>query len=132
MTSRDAPILKDSKTWTETLCQMTPTKELLNFTSSPRTRIEPRPRTTGKRITRQGTSIPSKRWSMPTKLSSGLRKLIGSPRNQRGGHRSMKRMNGMASRLKGFSSGATLGGKVFHYRNKENIYKQGSPAYSLF
>ncbi len=44
----------------------------------------------------------------------------------------MKRMNGMASRLKGFSSGAALGGKVVHYRNKENIYKQGAPAYSLF
>jgi len=34
--------------------------------------------------------------------------------------------------LDGFSSGASLGGKVSHYRDKENIYKQGTPAYTLF
>jgi CRP-like cAMP-binding protein len=44
----------------------------------------------------------------------------------------MKRMNGMSSHVKGFGSGASLGGKVSHYRNKENIYKQGAPAYTLF
>jgi CRP/FNR family cyclic AMP-dependent transcriptional regulator len=44
----------------------------------------------------------------------------------------MKRVSGMVSRVKGFSSGASLGGKVSHYRNKENIYKQGAPAYTLF
>ena len=44
----------------------------------------------------------------------------------------MKRMNQMASRLSGFSSGAGLGGKVSHYREKQNIYSQGTPAYTLF
>jgi len=37
-----------------------------------------------------------------------------------------------ASHLGGFSSGASLGGKVSRYRNKQNIYTQGSPAYTLF
>jgi CRP/FNR family transcriptional regulator, cyclic AMP receptor protein len=44
----------------------------------------------------------------------------------------MKRTNKMASRLSGFSSGASLGGKVSRYRDKQNIYKQGAPAYTLF
>jgi CRP/FNR family transcriptional regulator, cyclic AMP receptor protein len=44
----------------------------------------------------------------------------------------MKRMKQRASPLGGFSSGAGLGGKVSHYRGKENIYKQGAPAYTLF
>jgi len=44
----------------------------------------------------------------------------------------MKRMNQMASHLGGFNSGASLGGKVSHYRDKQNIYKQGAPAYTLF
>ena len=44
----------------------------------------------------------------------------------------MKRRNEMISRLRGFSSGASLGGEVSHYRNKQNIYKQGAPAYTLF
>jgi CRP/FNR family cyclic AMP-dependent transcriptional regulator len=44
----------------------------------------------------------------------------------------MKRMKQMGSALGGFSSGAGLGGKVSHYRDKENIYKQGTPAYTLF
>jgi CRP-like cAMP-binding protein len=34
--------------------------------------------------------------------------------------------------LGGFSSGTALGGKVSRYRNKQNIYKQGAPAYTLF
>jgi len=44
-------------------------------------------------------------------------------------------MNGTKKKnahLDGFSSGASLGGKVSQYRDKENIYKQGTPAYSLF
>ncbi len=41
----------------------------------------------------------------------------------------MKRMN---SHLSSLSSGAGLGGKVFRYRDKQNIYKQGTPASSLF
>ena len=44
----------------------------------------------------------------------------------------MKRNNQMASHLGGFSSGASLGGKVSRYRNKQNIYTQGAPAYTLF
>jgi CRP/FNR family transcriptional regulator, cyclic AMP receptor protein len=36
------------------------------------------------------------------------------------------------SHLTGFSSGIGLGGKVLHYRDKQNIYQQGAPAYSLF
>jgi len=38
----------------------------------------------------------------------------------------------MTSHLGRFSSGASLGGKVSHYRNKQNIYTQGAPAYTLF
>jgi CRP-like cAMP-binding protein len=44
----------------------------------------------------------------------------------------MKRANGMTSHVKGFGSGASLGGEVSTYRNKQNIYKQGTPAYTLF
>jgi len=44
----------------------------------------------------------------------------------------MKRTKQRASSLGGFSSGASLGGKLSHYRSKENIYKQGAPAYTLF
>jgi CRP/FNR family cyclic AMP-dependent transcriptional regulator len=44
----------------------------------------------------------------------------------------MKIANRSVSPLGGFSSGAGLGGKVLHYRNKENIYKQGMRAYTLF
>jgi CRP/FNR family transcriptional regulator, cyclic AMP receptor protein len=46
--------------------------------------------------------------------------------------RRMKPSNKMASPLVGFSSGASLGGKVSHYRIKQNIYTQGAPAYTLF
>lgn len=44
----------------------------------------------------------------------------------------MKRRNKTALRLGGFSSGVSLGGKVSHYRGKQNIYKQGTHAYTLF
>jgi CRP-like cAMP-binding protein len=44
----------------------------------------------------------------------------------------MKLMNKMNGHLAGFNSGASLGGKVSHYRNKQNIYMQGAPAYTLF
>jgi CRP/FNR family cyclic AMP-dependent transcriptional regulator len=43
----------------------------------------------------------------------------------------MNRMN-MSDSLAGFGSGASLGGKVLQYRDKQNIYKQGAPAYTLF
>lgn len=36
------------------------------------------------------------------------------------------------ARLGDFSSGASLGGTVSHYRNKQNVYTQGTPAYTLF
>jgi CRP-like cAMP-binding protein len=38
----------------------------------------------------------------------------------------------MSAHLGGFNSGASLGGKVSRYRDKQNIYKQGEPAYTLF
>ena len=44
----------------------------------------------------------------------------------------MKRMSKMASHLDGFPSGDILGGTVSRYRDKQNIYKQGAPAYTLF
>jgi CRP/FNR family cyclic AMP-dependent transcriptional regulator len=44
----------------------------------------------------------------------------------------MKRRNQTNSHLAGFSSGASLGGKVSRYRDKQNIYTQGTPAYTLF
>ena len=44
----------------------------------------------------------------------------------------MKPMSKTNSHLGGFNSGASLGGKVSHYRDKQNIYKQGEPAYTLF
>jgi len=42
----------------------------------------------------------------------------------------MKRTKHMSSHLGGFNSGASLGGKVSRYRDKQNIYKQGEPAYT--
>jgi CRP/FNR family cyclic AMP-dependent transcriptional regulator len=44
----------------------------------------------------------------------------------------MKHTNKTNSHLGGFTSGASLGGKVTRYRDKQNIYKQGAPAYTLF
>jgi CRP/FNR family cyclic AMP-dependent transcriptional regulator len=44
----------------------------------------------------------------------------------------MKRIHQVARRLSGFPSGASLGGKVTRYREKQNIYTQGTPAYTLF
>ena len=44
----------------------------------------------------------------------------------------MKRMNEMDSHLSGFSSGASLGGTISRYRQKQNIYTQGAPAFTLF
>jgi len=44
----------------------------------------------------------------------------------------MKRKNEMGSHFRGFPSGAGLGGKVSRYREKQNIYTQGAPAYTLF
>jgi CRP-like cAMP-binding protein len=38
----------------------------------------------------------------------------------------------MDSHLAGFSSGASLGGKISRYRGKQSIYTQGAPAPTLF
>jgi len=46
--------------------------------------------------------------------------------------RLMKRKKKMSARLLGFSSGSGLGGKVSHFRDKQTIYEQGAPAYTLF
>ncbi len=43
----------------------------------------------------------------------------------------MKQKN-QTAHLSRFSSGASLGGKVSCYRDKQKIYTQGSPAYTLF
>src|SRR6202047_2311464 len=44
----------------------------------------------------------------------------------------MKHTKKMTTQLGGFPSGASLGGTVSRYRDKQNIYKQGTPAYTLF
>jgi CRP/FNR family transcriptional regulator, cyclic AMP receptor protein len=44
----------------------------------------------------------------------------------------MKTKKRKVSHLTGFSSGASLGGKVSSYKERQNIYKQGAPAYTLF
>jgi CRP/FNR family cyclic AMP-dependent transcriptional regulator len=44
----------------------------------------------------------------------------------------MRRTNHMSSHLGGFTSGASLGGKVSRYRDKQSIYLQGAPAPTLF
>lgn len=44
----------------------------------------------------------------------------------------MKRASRIGAHLADFASGASLGGKVSRYRDKQNIYKQGTRAYSLF
>jgi hypothetical protein len=43
-------------------------------------------RITQRKITRADTSIPSRQWNMPIKLSSGRKKRIGSPQSQWEGH----------------------------------------------
>src|SRR6202166_941590 len=57
---------------------------------------------------------------------------MGSPPRPRGRRRRMKLVKGMTSHVTGFGSGAGLGGVVSEYRNKQNIYHQGAPAYTLF
>jgi CRP/FNR family transcriptional regulator, cyclic AMP receptor protein len=44
----------------------------------------------------------------------------------------MKPRKQRAFHLTGFSSGASLGGKISSYKEKQNIFKQGTPAYTLF
>src|SRR4030095_347255 len=44
----------------------------------------------------------------------------------------MKRTKKLPAYTENPSSSASLGGKITHYRSKENIYSQGTPAYTLF
>ncbi len=44
----------------------------------------------------------------------------------------MKAKKQTGSHLTDFATGATLGGKVSRYQRKQNIYTQGTPAYTLF
>ena len=44
----------------------------------------------------------------------------------------MKRIKKLPLHADSPSSRAGLGGKISHYRSKENIYSQGTPAYTLF
>jgi hypothetical protein len=44
----------------------------------------------------------------------------------------MQRAKKLTSHADSPSSRAGLGGKVAHYRSKEKIYSQGTPAYTLF
>ena len=44
----------------------------------------------------------------------------------------MKLRNHAVSHLTHSTSGTAWGGKVFHYRDRQNIYTQGSPAHTLF
>ena len=44
----------------------------------------------------------------------------------------MNRIKRAASPLGVFKSGASLGGKVTQYRDKQKIYSQGDPAFTLF
>lgn len=44
----------------------------------------------------------------------------------------MRQIKQPTSPLGGFSCGDGLGGKVSHFKNKQNIYTQGAPAYTLF
>ena len=43
-----------------------------------------------------------------------------------------KRLGKHTNSLGGFPSGASLGGTVSRYRNKQSVYKQGTHAYTLF
>ena len=55
-----------------------------------------------------------------------------SKASRQGIERPMKRMNNTSASLASFGSGASLGGKVLQYRDQQYIYKQGTPAYTLF
>jgi CRP-like cAMP-binding protein len=44
----------------------------------------------------------------------------------------MKRTKKTTAQRRGFSLGASVGGEVSQYREKQNIYKQGERAYTLF
>jgi CRP/FNR family transcriptional regulator, cyclic AMP receptor protein len=44
----------------------------------------------------------------------------------------MKNRKMVTAPLPGFGAGASLGGKISHYKGNEGIYEQGAPAYTLF
>ena len=49
-----------------------------------------------------------------------------------GAEQGMKQTKKMTTSLGNFGAGASLGGKISQYRGNQNIYKQGTPAYTLF
>jgi len=59
-----------------------------------------------------------------------MRRTMPNNSHERAAEKARSSING--ARLGDFRSGASLGGTVSHYRNKQNIYTQGTPAYSLF
>jgi len=63
------------------------TSELLNSTNSPHMRIALLLCITEKKITRLDTSIPSKQWNIPIKLSNGRKKLIENLKSQPESHK---------------------------------------------
>jgi CRP/FNR family transcriptional regulator, cyclic AMP receptor protein len=80
---------------------------------------------------------------MPIKLPSRRKKHFVNRQRQLKSHncfflnwlvveRPMERKKKRASHLGGFLSGESLGGTVSRYRGKQNIYIQGTPAYTLF
>jgi CRP/FNR family cyclic AMP-dependent transcriptional regulator len=73
-------------------------------------------------------------WESPWDLRKSAKSAVKPElfHETRGVERPVKRMRKMASHLGGFSSGDSLGGTVSRYRDKQNIYKQGAPAYTLF
>src|SRR5260370_7368789 len=85
---------------------MTRTKELPSSTNSPHAR------TAGKKITRPDTNIPNKHWNIPIKLSSGRRKLIASPRSQRGSHKGVDPTEGRQFSPYGQARAGELGGEL--------------------
>jgi len=91
---------------------MTRTKELPSSTNSPHARTVLPPRTTGKKITRPDTNIPNKHWNIPITLSSGRRKLIASPKSQRGSHKGIDPREGRQFGSDGQSRVVELGGEV--------------------
>ena len=105
-------------------------------------RIAPRQRITQRKITRPDMSIPSKPLNMRTKRLPGRKKRNENPRNPLGelevrGHnfgirRPKKRGNSNRGQLTTFASGRNLGGTLSEFRTKQSIYKQGTPAFTLF
>jgi hypothetical protein len=59
-----------------------------------------------------------------------MRKTMLNNSHERAAESARSSINGAC--LGDFSSGANLGGTVSHYRNKQNVFTQGTPAHTLF